>query len=182
MTVLCTACASTSSPVRMHYRLQPTEFSSTQQHSSTVLIPEPKARGILGNRPMVATDANGALVQLDYNFWLESPRKLLHETITQWAEQRFKEVMPGRAYKKENLRLESEITAFEKKQNQAVVGIKFLLKDASGNTLLRKTYQHNQALSGEGYADFANGISEAIRLILSNLEQDINACCSPKDS
>ena len=180
--VLLSACASSSSPVRMHYRLQPMDFSAQQQFQSTLLVIEPKAQGILGNRPMVATDANGALVQLDYNFWLESPRKLLHEKITQWAEQHFSEVMPGKAYKRPSLRLASEIIAFEKKQSQAMVSIKFLLSDASGTTLLRKTYEHSETIIGEDYASFANGISKAIRQILTNLHQDITACCSPTDS
>jgi len=130
----------------------------------------------------VATEANGALVQLDYNFWLESPRKLVHEKLTQWAEQRYTRAMPDKANQKPYLRLESEITAFEKRQNSAAVSIIFIVKNNQGQTLHRKTYEKNQPLDGEGYDAFARAVSTAIQNLLQNLEVDIASCCSPTDS
>ena len=181
--VLLSACASTSSPTRMHYRLDAMDFSTSKPASSqSILIQEPKAHGILGSRPMVATEPSGALVQLDYNFWLESPRKLVHEKLTQWAEQRYSEVMPDKVYQNQYMRLESEITAFEKRQNNAVVGIVFTLKNDRGMTLHRKAYQQVQPLTGEGYAAFAQAVSIAVQIVLNNLEADITSCCSPIDS
>lgn len=173
-------CSSTQNRARMHYRLGDIEWKSdAQQLGGNVRIDQPKAMGILGNRPMVATNDQGALIQLDYNFWLDSPKKLIHKKLLEWAEKHYQSVIFDRTPHNNMTVIRTEILALEKRKDQAVLSLGFLINHEFKKFHFHKTYTHSITIEGNYYADFASAITQALVNILQELNKDIIQCCLP---
>lgn len=171
------ACSNQPATVKQYYRLT-TDYDSSQAINNTslpsVVISRPKAFSILAGRPMVATKQDGALVQLNYHYWLESPTILLHESLKTWATQHWQQIKTSAAFNDQHPRLDSQILAFEKNGNQAKVAINFNLSDPDGKTLLDKTLTQNLTIEGETYSHFVRTMNLAVSNILDDLSQSIN--------
>lgn len=126
-------------------------------------IKRPQAMGIIGNRPMVVLTKEGGLMQMQHHFWLDSPKVLL---------QNYLEDTLGKE-DETNYVLSSTILNLEKDNNSAVVAIKFLLADKSGNTILNKTYKQQTEINGESISDFAHTAQRLINEIVAQLVDEI---------
>ncbi len=172
-----TACSNQPAKVKQYYRLSADyDISQNTQKNKrqSVVISRPKAMGILGGRPMVATKKDGALVQLNNHYWLESPSILLHHSLTKWAEQHWQHIQTNAGFNEKHQRLDSEILAFEKDGNQVKVSLKFILNDVDGRLLFNQTYRQNLTIQGEGYAQFVQTVNLAVKRILDALSQTLD--------
>jgi len=122
---------------------------------------------------MVATKSNGALVQLNNHYWLESPTVLLHNNLVHWAEKHWQNIKTNAAYDERLDRLDTTLLAFEKDGQQAKVKIQFILHNSNGDTLFKQTWQQSQVIKGDTYADFVASINLAVGQILNKLSQAI---------
>ncbi len=174
--LLCSACGIKKSQTRKHFRL--TATAQTINHSElkpiSLVIKRPKALSILGGRPMVATQADGSLVQLSHNFWLESPKVLLQDRFKQWAENHWQSVSYQTPTEGNHQILDSRILAFEKNQLQAKVSIEFLLYDADHHLIFNQQFTATENMQGEGFRAFALAISQALDSILEQLHKQLN--------
>jgi ABC-type uncharacterized transport system auxiliary subunit len=148
--LLLSACSSAQKKVvdKTYYRFpepQPSNVSSVD-----FLIKRPSALGILGNRPMVAENKKGGLTQMNHNFWLESPKVLLQNYLG-------KLFVKGNQ-KNERKTLNSQILHLEKKQDMAILAIKFELIDAENKVLFTQSYQRSEKLNQNTIASFVKTI------------------------
>lgn len=173
--LMVSACSNKAPSIKQYYRLSPDYAIATPESKrSSVVIPRPKTLGILAGRPMVATKQDGALVQLNNHYWLESPTVLLHTTLKDWAQQHWQQIQISAAFDERHERLDSKILAFEKNGNQANVSLQFILRNANGELLFDKTFQQNQTIQGDGYAHFVTAINLAVSAILNKLSQELD--------
>lgn len=175
--LLFTACSNQPAAVKKYYRLTSLENSHrviNPEKRASVVITRPKAFSILAGRPMVATQNDGALVQLNYHLWLESPTLLLHQTLKNWAETHWQLAQTSAAFNEQHERLDSQILAFEKDGNRAKVSIHFVLTAVDGRVLLDQTLSQNLPVQGDGYAQFVQAINRALNQILTDLSAAIS--------
>jgi|SRR5690554_5873318 len=165
-------CSNKAPSIKQYYRLSPDypgTIISTDNKRDSVVIARPRTFSILGGRPMVATKDDGALVQLNNHYWLESPTVLLHVILKDWAQQHWQHIHTSAAFDERHDRLESKILAFEKDGNQAKVTLQFILRNGDGRLLLDQTYQQSLTIQGDGYAHFVKTMNLAISHILEEL-------------
>ncbi|KAA3638540.1 MAG: hypothetical protein DWP95_12400, partial [Proteobacteria bacterium] len=174
-----TACGNQQASIKQYYRINADQdISLSTSHQSlraSVVISRPKALSILGGRPMVATKTDGALVQLNNHYWLESPTILLHDTLKNWAEHHWQHIQTSAAFNERHDRLDTQILAFEKDGKYAKVSLQFVLTDADGHILIDQTLTQNLTIQGDGYAHFVQSINLAVTHILSDLNQTLNS-------
>ncbi len=127
-------------------------------------VQRPAAMGILGNRPMVAQKADGALLQLNHNFWIDSPKILLQNYLIKSFN-----VSPGA----HDNQLKSTLLNFEKKGTTSIVSIVFTLVDKNYNTLFQKTYTQQQELSENTMTAFVKSVSKSLEIIIATLAEDL---------
>jgi ABC-type uncharacterized transport system auxiliary subunit len=164
--MILSACSSGSKKQveRLYYR-----FSQPEQVelNFNLEIKRPTSLGILGNRPMVAMNDQGALRQMNSNFWLESPKVLLQNYLS-------KKFFSKQEAETEKVILESEIRRFEKSKSKAFVTIHFRATNTKGEELLNKTYEQTMVSQENSVQSFANRIKEAIEIITDQLYKDLN--------
>ncbi|WP_223787096.1 ABC-type transport auxiliary lipoprotein family protein [Marinicella meishanensis] len=168
------ACSNQKAQSKKYFRLPATAQAATAEPKPlTLVIKRPKALSVLGGRPMVATQADGSLVQLSHHFWLESPKVLLQDHLKQWATGRWQSVSTQVPAQAEHQILDARILAFEKNQQLAQVSLEFMLYDADNRMLFSRQYvvQHN--IDGEGYRAFSRAMGLAVDQILSQLAMDL---------
>jgi len=169
------ACSSQKNQTKKYFRL--TESPSTVHPNLkpiTLVVKRPQALSILGNRPIVATQNDGSLIQLSRNFWLESPKILLQDRIKQWAEKHWQTVNVQKPLGTTHQILETRILAFEKKQNQALATLEFFLYDANNQLLFNQKFSITENITEDNYQSFAKAMSIAIESILEQLNHKLN--------
>ncbi len=127
-------------------------------------VQRPTAMGILGNRPMVAQKADGALLQLSHNFWIDSPKILLQNYLVKTFN-----VSP----EQQDKTLKATILKLEKKGQTSQVSISFTLIDGDNNTLFQKTYSQQQELSENSMSAFVASVSKSLAEITQALAQEL---------
>jgi ABC-type uncharacterized transport system auxiliary subunit len=162
--LLISACSSSKKPVdKLYYRFHDiATISIDNKHN--IIVKRPSAMGILGNRPMVAQNTDGALLQMNHNFWLESPKILLHQYLTK---------LFSNDISKTKLILNSQILQLEKKQDNALLSIKFTVTDLDNAIVFEKTYQQNMMLATNSIPQFVNNISIMLKKMIQQLIIDI---------
>lgn len=165
------ACSQKPAAVKKYYRISPDVNHATYapQKEATLWVKRPEAYGILGNRPMVAVDVNGALQQLSYHSWLESPKIMLQAALAEAAKPFWETVTTDKPSGFEHHTFKSQITAFEKNQNQAVITLKITITDPDG-TQSNQQVHATQVISEQDYAAFVSAMNAAITDILKRLE------------
>ena len=128
-------------------------------------VKRPSALGILGNRPMVVHNQEGALVQMQHNFWLESPKVLLNNHL--------QKVFDQSQIKDDTWVLETQILALEKQQQTAIVAIRFSVYDPYRKSMFDKTYRLKQSLDENSIAAFVQSVSLMIADITQQLLGDL---------
>jgi ABC-type uncharacterized transport system auxiliary subunit len=129
-----------------------------------IVVKRPSAMGILGNRPMVVQDADGALKQMHHNFWLDSPKVLLYNYLLK---------VFSRQTTDGDLVLNSQILKLEKKQDTAVLEIKFTVNDNKGHVVFNKTYHSETPLKNKSITSFSNNIGNMLQTMVKQLTQDM---------
>jgi len=162
--LIVSACASKSNKVvdKLYYR-----FPEAQENThKKFIIARPTALGIIGNRPMIAENSDGALRQMQHNFWLDSPKILL------WLY--LQKAFSNTANEEDNLStLGTTLLKLEKKQESAVVAIKFTVKNAENKVIFDKTYNESQALTTNTIASYVKSTSMLIDKIVKQFAEDI---------
>lgn len=160
--IFLTACTSSGKkPVdKLYFRFPEAQ---TVQIDKKIKVKRPTALGILGNRPMVVQNNDGALLQMQHHFWLDSPKVLLHN----YMQDSF-----GK-FNNTEFTLSSTILKFEKHQNMAVVSISFELKDVNNKLLFNKTYSLTDSYNGNDISGFASSARKLVEQIVSQLIKDI---------
>jgi len=164
LTLILSACSSSSKrPVdNVYYRFP--EASILPIQSLNVEVKRPSALGILGNRPMVVQTENNGLVQMSNNFWLESPKVLLQNYLTDiFITNKDKPL----------LTLNSQILALEKKQDQALLSIKFSMTDSEGLIIFDKTYNKQKRMTNSSIAAFSSATASLLEEMIKQLSIDI---------
>jgi len=146
---------------KLYYRFGEAPVTASE---SNFLVQRPVAMGILGNRPMIAQNSDGALVQLNHNFWLDSPKILLQNYLLQSFN-----VTPDRH---ENV-LKTTILNLEKKGASSLLTITFTLVDDNNEVLFQKTYKKQQTLTQNTIPAFVRSISESLKYIVKQLASDL---------
>lgn len=168
------ACSGNQTQTRKYFRITTSKVSSsTDLKPFTLVVKRPTALSILGGRPMVATKEDQSLIQLSHNFWLESPKVLLHDIIKNWSAQHWQSVTIQTPNQTNFQTLNTRILSFEKNQAMATVTLEFFLYDDLNNLLFNKSYSHSEPIEGEGYSAFSKAISRSIDTILSQLASEI---------
>lgn len=162
--LMLTACSSSSKkPVdKMYYRFP--ESSIQPVKTLNIEVKRPSAMGILGNRPMVVQTQSNGLIQMNNNFWLESPKVLLQNYLSE---------VFVKVTDKPLLTLNSQILALEKKQNQALLSIKFSLTDSNNLVVFDKTYKSQKSIGDSSIAAFANSMDTLLEEMIKQLSLDI---------
>lgn len=169
-------CSNQKAQSKKYFRL-PTAEQVTETPAEpkplTLVIKRPKALSVLGGRPMVATQADGSLVQLSHHFWLESPKVLLQDRLKIWAVGRWQSVSTQVPAQTAHHILDARILAFEKNQQQARVSLEFLLYNEDNRLLFDRQYDFQQDIEGDGYRAFSRAMGQAVNQILNELAADL---------
>lgn len=157
-------CSSSSKKTveNLYYRFP--DSSIQRVEGLNVDVKRPSALGILGNRPMVAETSGAGLVQMSNNFWLDSPKVLLRNYLQK---------VFVKNNDKEKIILNSQILALEKKQNQAVLAIKFTLMSAENNLIFDKTYKNQREITDNSIAHFSSAIGDLLEKMVEQFTRDI---------
>ncbi|MFK8010701.1 MAG: hypothetical protein AB8B80_01585 [Marinicellaceae bacterium] len=147
---------------KMYYRFPETTVQPID--NLNVNIKRPTAMGILGNRPMVVQTDKGGLIQMGSNFWLDSPKILLENYLSEV----FIDASQG-----DILILNSQILALEKKQDQALLSIKFLLINNDSDIIFDKTYKNQKKLKDNTIPAFSKAIGDLLIDMTKQLSQDL---------
>jgi len=160
--VLISSCSSGGKIVDKTYYRFPTAQQSLVEKKYN--IERPTAMSILGNRPMVAQDLNGGLIQMSHNLWIESPKILL--------EQYLNEVFNSSQDDGVN-RLQSHILNFEKKGLASILTIKFTLVNQENHIIFSKTYNDEENLESNSIPEFVRSISTSLKKMTIQLINDL---------
>ncbi len=169
--VLISACSSSSKKAteKLYYRFPDARIITLDRN---ILVKRPTAMGIIGNRPMVVQDDEGALKQMHHSFWLDSPKVLLHNFLIKTFSNNFSNNSTH-----ENIILNSQILKLEKKQHQALLEIKFIANNLQGEVVFNKTYSLETSLSSDSNSktipQFVKNIGEMLEQITSQLVEDL---------
>lgn len=157
-----TACSSSGKKAvdNLYYRFPETTLTSTKP----LVVKRPTAMGILGNRPMVVQTMDGALTQMHNNFWLDSPRVLLHNYLLK---------VFSTAPVEDTLTLDSRILKLEKKQQQALLEIKFIVTDNNRKQIFSKTYSQSKNLEDNTISKFSLAIGRMVEDLVNQLVNDL---------
>lgn len=164
MAIMISACSSTSKKPadKMYYRFPENTIQPIQNLS--IEVKRPSAMGILGNRPMVAQTSDAALIQMSSNFWLDSPKVLLQNYL--------REIFLTNG-DKDILVLNSQILALEKKQNEALLSIKFTLTDDNNKTVFDETYKNKKNMSDNSIVAFTKAIAILLEEMVQQFSNDV---------
>ncbi len=161
--ILLSSCSSNSKKVvdKLYYRFGEAQSVS---ESTNFMVQRPTAMGILGNRPMVAQNTDGALLQLNHNFWIDSPKILLQNYLIKSFN-----VPP----KQQDNTLKANILSFEKKGATSLVSIAFTLVGNDNKTIFQKTYTQQLELSENTMSAFVKSVSKSLQIIIKSLAEDL---------
>ena len=164
MAILISACSSSNKKPadKMYYRFPTNTIQPITGLS--IEVKRPSAMGILGNRPMVAQTSDAGLIQMNSNFWLESPKILLHNYLSE---------IFIKNDEKDSLILNSQILALEKRQDEALLSIKFTLTDDENQLIFDKTYKSQKQLSNNSITAFAKAMANLIEDMVEQFSKDI---------
>jgi uncharacterized lipoprotein YmbA len=152
---------------KLYYRF-PEPVISLTSSQYPLIVKRPKALGILGNRPMVAQNNDGGLIQMQHNFWLESPKILLFNYLNKVFNVHLE---PDQLSKTNYLNV--EILHLEKKQDTAILELKFVIKNKEGVNVFNKTYFSQKKLAENNIPQFVNSVSEMLKIMTKQLVEDI---------
>ena len=162
--LLMTACSSGSKKQfqKLYYRFpDPQSIELTKP----ILIKKPTALGIFANRPLVVVDSTGALKQMNYSFWLESPKVLLNNYLNKLFKSELSNSKQGHT-------LYTEILQFEKSQDIALVAINFKLISPKGSIDLDKTYEKQLQSNDKSVSQFVKSIGLMLQQITAELYEE----------
>lgn len=175
LTLLLGACSNKKATSKKYYRLNPvTNTTVVASKDQTLVIKRPTALSILGGRPMVATQADGSLVQLSHHFWLESPKVLLQDWLLAWARPMWSQVSTQVPAGQNHQVLFTRILAFEKQQDQAKVKLEFSLYDQNNQLLFNQQLAHQETIQSDGYQGFVKAINQALNAVMTQLAAQLN--------
>ncbi|MBL4773001.1 MAG: membrane integrity-associated transporter subunit PqiC [Alcanivoracaceae bacterium] len=149
-------------PDKLYYRFPET----TQASQTNLIIKRPSAAGIIGNRPMVAQNSDGSLIQMQHNFWLESPKALLQN----YLEKTF--VSNINIGTTSNV-LNTHILHLEKKQNTVILAITFTITNNKRQQIFKKTYKQEGQLQHNTIPAFVSSFSTLLENIVSQFSREI---------
>ena len=168
------ACSSKQSQTKKYFRITSNITANTElRKPNTLVVKKPTALSILGGRPMVATKDDQSLIQLNNNYWLESPKVLLHYIIKNWAGEHWESVSIQTPHRQDHQVLYTRILAFEKNQNSTNVALEFSLYDQENALIFNQNYEHAEPIDGEGYRAFAKAVGRSVDSILNQLASDL---------
>lgn len=174
ITLMLTACGSKQAQTKQYFRLSDTTAVTNKTlKPMTLVVKRPRALSILGGRPMVATQADDSLVQLSHNYWIESPKVLLQDSIKTWAENLWQTVSYQTPADTAHQTLETRILAFEKNQGVAIADLEFFLYDNDNQLIFNQQISATQTLQEDSYKAFAKAMSAAVASILTQLEEQL---------
>jgi ABC-type uncharacterized transport system auxiliary subunit len=160
--IFLSACSSGGKVVdKTYYRFPTTNQTAT---GNNYTIEKPTAMGILGNRPMVVQDANGGMIQMSHNLWLESPKILLHEYLKNTFIQN---------NNTQEFILKTQILNLEKKGSNSILTIKIALIDQQKQILFSKTYNYEESLEINSIPFFVKSISDSLHKMTEQLINDL---------
>ncbi|MCF6288164.1 MAG: ABC-type transport auxiliary lipoprotein family protein [Proteobacteria bacterium] len=167
--VLISACSSSSKKAteKLYYRFPDARIITLDKN---IVVKRPTAMGIIGNRPMVVQNDEGALKQMHHNFWLDSPKVLLHNFLLKI----FSNNLPNNSTQKDII-LNSQILKLEKKQSIALLEIKFTANNLQGEVVFNKTYSLKTSLASDSNTihQFVTNIGEMLEQITNQLVEDL---------
>ena len=159
------ACSpSAKKPAQNHYYRFPTVTLEPVKNLN-LIIKRPSAMGILGNRPMVVKNQDGALIQMNNNFWLDSPKTLLHNYL--------EKVFLENANNNSTQILNAQILQLEKTQDTAQVAIKFMILDDQNQLVFNKTYKAEKKLEQNSIPAFVKSISALLESLVQQFIHDL---------
>jgi uncharacterized lipoprotein YmbA len=131
-----------------------------------VIIKKPSALGIFANRPLVAVDSTGALKQMNYSFWLESPKVLLQNYLTLLFGDEITSDEPS-------YQLLTNILKIEKHQDIAILAINFKLLSPTGQIEFDKTFEKQLKASDLSVGLFVKNIGILLEQISAELYEEL---------
>lgn len=163
ISMLISACSSGGKIAdKTYYRFPEAKQFSVEKN---YIIEKPTAMSILGNRPMVAQDSNGGLIQMSHNLWLESPKILLQSYL--------QSVFFQSNNKDQVYTLKTHILSLEKKAQTAILTIEFNLVDQELNNVFSKTYKLEGTLENNSIPYFVKSISQSLHQMIQMLVKDL---------
>ena len=148
---------------KLYYRLPEPQSIET---SFPIIVKKPTALGIFANRPLVAVDSTGALKQMNYSFWLESPKVLINNYLQTLLDTKNNDSEGSST-------LWTQVLQFEKHQDLAKVKINFILIDNQGKTSFDITYEEQLQASDKSVGQFVKNIGKLLAQITDQLLKDI---------
>lgn len=166
--IFLTACSSGGGtiPDKIYYRFA--EPSIRISNNNIDKIERPTALGILGSRPMVAENAQGGMLQMNHNLWLESPKVLLQNYLLKVFNLNNENIM-----QKDGNTLSAAIIHLEKQQTTAIIEIKFTVKNTNDEIIFNKSYHQAQPMAENTIVDFVHVINQELAAITQQLSNDL---------
>ena len=166
--IFLTACSSGGGtiPDKTYYRFAEPNTHIVDKNISK--IERPTALGILGSRPIVAENAQGGMVQMNHNLWLESPKVLLQNYLLKVFNLNNEKVM-----QKDGNTLSAAILHLEKQQTTAIIEIKFTVKNSNDEIIFNKSYRQSQPMTENSIVDFVHVINQELAAISQQLSTDL---------
>lgn len=149
-------------PEKRYYRF---DEPMLQQKIPSLNVKRPSAMGIIGNRPMVARNTDGSLVQMQHNFWLESPKILLYNYLVKMFEKQ--------PQAQTLFTLNTQILELEKHQQQAIVALKFIVTNETNQVVFNKTYRQQHTLKENTIPAFVDAVLIILKEITNQLHSDM---------
>jgi len=167
LVVLVSSCSSGGKKAidKLYYRF-PEPVTSLTDAQYSFVVKRPSALGILGNRPMVAQNSEGGLIQMQHNFWLESPKVLLNNYLNKVFN-----FSIGQSEITHYLNV--EILHLEKAQDKAILELKFTIKNKKERVVFSKTYFQQDKISANNIPQFVKSMGVLINTMIQQFIDDI---------
>lgn len=101
---------------------------------------------------------------MNNNFWLDSPKILLQNYLSE---------VFGTNGNKETLTLNSQILGLEKKQQEALLSIKFILTDDKGKFIFKQTYKKQRNSVNNSIIAFTKALAILLEEMIEQLSNEI---------
>ena len=181
--VLLSSCMGGSVPPDTFYRLAvPGSAGALTTIDAAVEVAPVRADGVLNDRAILYSDGDTVLRKYSYHFWIEPPSSLIQDYLVD----RLKDGAVFSQVAEPELRVDRDydlIGVLERFEHmtaggpdQVIVKLRFSLRKIRGNdTLLLKTYEERERVSGGSVAAAVDAFSDALDRVYADLQADIAA-------
>lgn len=183
MLTLAAACGTVAPPPRDQFHRLVPEAPAVQPapaDAPLVTVAPFGASGLLGQRALVYAAADGTTLEpYGYHFWIDSPRKLLQESLADHLRRTLQARILTAASAREGLVIRGQVYRFERfgtagAADQAIVSLGFeVFRADASNPVLTRRFERRVTLEGDDIAGYVAATSAATREIFAGFAGEL---------